>query len=58
MAAKVKVMGISGSYGNDSNNTKLVKLGLEILSNLGAETHFWDLNENLSACRGRRLLGK
>ena len=45
MAAKVKVMGISGSYGNDSNNTKLVKLGLEILSNLGAETHFWDLNE-------------
>mgnify|MGYP001481962831 CR=1 FL=1 len=45
MAAKVKVMGISGSYGNDSNNTKLVKLGLEILSDLGAETHFWDLNE-------------
>ena len=45
MAAKVKVMGISGSYGNDSNNTKLVKLGLEMLSNLGAETHFWDLNE-------------
>ena len=45
MAAKVKGMGISGSYGNDSNNTKLVKLGLEILSNLGAETHFWDLNE-------------
>ena len=45
MTAKVKVMGISGSYGNDSNNTKLVKLGLEILSNLGAETHFWDLNE-------------
>ena len=45
MAAKVKVMGISGSYGNESNNTKLVKLGLEILSDLGAETHFWDLNE-------------
>ena len=45
MAAKVKVMGISGSYGNDSNNTKLVKLGLEILSDLGAETHFLYLNE-------------
>jgi|TARA_B100001758_G_C18369972_1_gene590768 FMN reductase len=45
MTDKVKVMGISGSYGNDSNNSKLVKLGLEILSNLGADTYFWDLNE-------------
>ena len=45
MAAKVKVMGISGSYGNNSNNTKLVKLGLEILEKMGAEIHFWDLNE-------------
>ena len=45
MAAKVKVMGISGSYGNNSNNTKLVKLGLEILEKMGAETYFWDLNE-------------
>tara|TARA_B100000287_G_scaffold254633_1_gene239323 strand:- start:953 stop:1504 length:552 start_codon:yes stop_codon:yes gene_type:complete len=45
MAAKVKVMGISGSYGNNSNNTKLVKLGLEILEKMGAEVYFWDLNE-------------
>tara|TARA_B100000945_G_C20406915_1_gene610530 strand:+ start:1707 stop:2252 length:546 start_codon:yes stop_codon:yes gene_type:complete len=45
MTDKVKVMGISGSYGNESNNSKLVKLGLEVLSNLGAETYFWDLNE-------------
>ncbi|MED5486003.1 MAG: NADPH-dependent FMN reductase [Candidatus Thermoplasmatota archaeon] len=45
MAAKVKVMGISGSYGNNSNNTKLVKLGLEILEKMGAEIYFWDLNE-------------
>ena len=45
MTDKVKVMGISGSYGNESNNSKLVKLGLEILSNLGADTYFWDLNE-------------
>ncbi len=42
---KVKVLGISGSYGDESNNTKLVKLGLDILSKLGAETHFWNLNE-------------
>ena len=45
MTDKVKVMGISGSYGSESNNSKLVKLGLEVLSNLGAETYFWDLNE-------------
>ena len=45
MTTKVKVLGISGSYGIDSNNTKLVKLGLDIISNLGAEIHFWDLNE-------------
>ncbi|MBJ99922.1 MAG: NADPH-dependent FMN reductase [Euryarchaeota archaeon] len=45
MTDKVKGMGISGSYGNESNNSKLVKLGLEVLSNLGAETYFWDLNE-------------
>jgi len=45
MSVKVNVLGISGSYGTDSNNTKLVKLGLDILSKLGAETHFWNLNE-------------
>ena len=45
MTDKVKVMGISGNYGSESNNSKLVKLGLEVLSNLGAETYFWDLNE-------------
>ncbi len=41
----VKVLGISGSYGINSNNSKLVKLGLDILEDLGAETFFWDLNE-------------
>ena len=42
---EVTVLGISGSYGSESNNTKLVKLGLDILSKLGAKTYFWDLNE-------------
>ncbi|RAH13649.1 MAG: NADPH-dependent FMN reductase [Methanobacteriota archaeon] len=41
----IKVLGISGSYGLNSNNSKLVKLGLDILKELGAETIFWDLNE-------------
>lgn len=41
----LKVLGISGSYGKTSNNSKLVKLGLDLLKNLGAETIFWDLNE-------------
>ena len=44
MSSALKVLGLSGSYGVDSSNSRLVQLGLRLLEDAGAETSFWDLS--------------
>ena len=41
----LKVMGLSGSIGRQSKNGMLVDLALQKAEKLGAEVHFWDLQE-------------
>ena len=41
----IMVMGISGSYGADSSNSRLLRLGLEACERVGAETCVWPLEE-------------
>jgi FMN reductase len=43
MMAQIRVMGISGSYGDDSSNSRLVRLGLKECEEAGAEVVFWSL---------------
>ena len=43
----LKVMGLSGSIGRQSKNGMLVDLALQKAEKLGAEVHFWDLQEKL-----------
>ena len=42
---RLRIMGLSGSYGKSSKNGMLVDLALKKAENLGAEVIFWDLNE-------------
>ncbi len=42
---KPTILGISGSYGVDSSNSKLVSLALDKIKELGLSTVFWDLSE-------------
>jgi len=42
---QIRVMGISGSYGDDSSNSRLVRLGLNECKVAGAEVVFWSLTE-------------
>lgn len=41
----IRIMGLSGSIGASSKNSRLVLLALERAEAAGAETHFWDLTE-------------
>ena len=43
--APLKIMGLSGSIGRQSKNGMLVDLALNKAAEMGAETHFWDLQE-------------
>ncbi len=43
--SKLTILGLSGSFGTDSSNGKLVSLALRHAKKLGVETIFWDLNE-------------
>ncbi len=43
--SKLTILGLSGSYGSDSSNSRLVSLALEKIENLGISTVFWDLSE-------------
>ena len=39
------ILGLSGSFGSDSSNGKLVTLALRHAETMGVETVFWDLTE-------------
>ena len=41
----LKILGLSGSYGTDSSNSKLVSLALKKAEELGVSTVFWNLSE-------------
>ena len=45
MSQPIKIMGISGSYDNDSANSRLIDLLFQRCNNLGAITYMWD-NKN------------
>ena len=45
MSQPIKIMGISGSYDNDSANSRLIDLMFQRCNNLGAITYMWD-NKN------------
>ena len=42
MDQPIKIMGISGSYDNDSANSRLIELLFQRCNVLGAETYVWD----------------
>ncbi len=41
----IKILGLSGSYGNESKNTRLVSLALAMAEEAGADIEFWELSE-------------
>ena len=45
MVDQIRVLALSGSYGIESSNGRLVQLGLSILNNSGAVAEFWNLTE-------------